>query len=262
MAPCGVDRVVMSLRVLIVDDEPLARERLRGMLQKEAGIEIVGECSHGREAVEVARQLKPDLMFLDIQMPELDGFQVLRELGDRLPAVIFVTAYDQYAVKAFEAHALDYLLKPFKPARLRQAVARARQQLEQPGSHDLSERILALLREQAAPSEQVSRLAIKEGERVRFVRVVDIAWIEASGNYVVVHTGSSRHMMRETLGALEARLPPQKFLRLSRSALVNVDQIEAVQPAERAEHVAVLKSGARVVVTRGVREIQERMKFL
>jgi len=247
---------------LIVDDEPLARERVRGMLEKETGIEIVGECSHGREAVEEARRLKPDLMFLDIQMPELDGFQVLRELADDLPAVIFVTAYDQYAVKAFEAHALDYLLKPFKPARLRLAVERARRELASPAAGDWQERIVALLREQTAPAEYVNRLAIKEGERVQFVRVAEIDWIEASGNYVIVHIGAIRHMMRETLAALEARLSPQKFLRLSRSALVNVDQIEAVQPAERADHVAVLKSGGRVVVTRGVREIQERMKFL
>jgi len=252
----------MSLRVLIVDDEPLARDRVRSLLEKEPDVEIVGECSHGREAVDVSRQVKPDLMVLDIQMPELDGFQVLRELGDALPVVIFVTAFDQYAVKAFEAHALDYLLKPFKPARFRQAVERARQQIAQPGANELQERIVALLREQAAQTEHVSRLAIKDGDRVQFVRVADIDWIEASGNYVVIHVGSTRHMMRETLAALETRLSPQKFLRLSRSALVNVDQIEAVQPSDRAEHVVVLKSGGSVPVTRGVREIQERMKFL
>jgi two-component system LytT family response regulator len=252
----------MNLRVLIVDDEPLARERVRVLLEKEPDVEIIGECSHGREAVDVARRLKPDLMILDIQMPELDGFQVLRELGNELPEVVFVTAFDQYAVKAFEAHALDYLLKPFKPARLREAVERARQRMAEPGADELRERVAALLREEAARPRYMSRLAIKDGDRVQFVRVAEIDWIEASGNYVIVHVGSARHLMRETLAALEDRLSPQKFLRLSRSALVNVEQVEAVQPADRADHVAVLKSGVRVPVTRGVREIQERMKFL
>ncbi|MGH8017380.1 MAG: LytR/AlgR family response regulator transcription factor [Opitutaceae bacterium] len=254
-----------KLRVLIVDDEPLARERVRLLLAKEEDVEIVGECATGAEAIASARESKPGVMLLDIQMPEIDGFGVLRELGPELPVVIFVTAFDEHAVKAFEVHALDYLLKPFKPARLRQALDRARRQLAGPdGGGTAVDRILALLSEQREQAAQswLTRISVRSGDRVRFVNVEDVDWIEASGNYVVVHAGKEKHTIRITLGALEARLSPKQFQRLSRSAVVNLDRIKEIQPLFHGEHVAILKDGTRIPMTRGVRELQERMKFL
>jgi two-component system LytT family response regulator len=255
------------MKAVIVDDEALARERLRTLLARESDVEIVAEAADGRAAVEAVLEHRPDVVFLDIQMPELDGFGVLRELGSDLPAVVFVTAFDEHAVKAFEVHALDYLLKPFKPARLAQAVQRVRLQLAAPAADPSVERILALLEERrrlALPVEEqwLSRISVRTGDRVRFVKTEDLDWIEASGNYVVLHAGSERHTIRETLGALEARLDPKRFQRLSRSAVVHLDRIREVQPLFHGEHVAILKDGTRINMTRGLRELQERMKFL
>jgi len=252
------------MRVLIVDDESLARERVRTLLEREADVEIVGECASGPEAVRSVREVKPDVIMLDIQMPELDGFGVLRELGGVLPVVIFITAFDEHAVRAFEVHALDYLLKPFKPARMRQALDRARQQLSGAGKDVAMDRILALLSQPRMQQEQtwLTRIAVRTGDRVRFVKTDDVDWVEASGNYVVIHAGNERHTIRETLGALEARLSPKQFQRLSRSAVVNLDRIREVQPLFQGEHVAILKDGTRINMTRGVRELQERIKFL
>ncbi len=254
----------MTMRVLIVDDEPLARERLRTLLARETGIEVGGEAGSGPDAVEAIRRLKPDLVLLDIQMPGLDGFGVLRELGPELPAVIFVTAFDGYAVQAFEVHALDYLLKPFKPARLREALSRARARLAGPAPGDVQARVLALLEQHQRRQQEpawLARLAVRTGDRVRFIRTEDIDWIEASGNYVVVHAGAERHTLRETLGSLEARLSPACFQRLSRSAVANIDRIREIQPLARGEPVAILHGGARITMTRGLRELQERLKF-
>jgi two-component system, LytTR family, response regulator len=253
----------MSLRTLIVDDEDLARERLRTLLAREPDVEVIGECATGAEAVAAVRALKPDLLLLDIQMPEMDGFDVLRKLGSELPAVIFVTAFDRYAVKAFEVHALDYVLKPFKPARLSQAVALARVRLVQRGGDALTERIRALLEERAASEPAwVTRVAVRQGERVRFVKVDDIDWIEASGNYVVLHVGADKHLLRETLGALETKLSPKQFLRLSRSAIVNLERVREAQPGFNDQHVVVLAGGTRLPMTRGLRELQERLRSL
>jgi two-component system LytT family response regulator len=255
---------VKPVRVLIVDDEPLARERVRSLLAREADVEIVAECADGGEAVKAVRELKPDVMLLDIQMPELDGFGVLRELGTDLPVVIFVTAFDEHAVKAFEVHALDYLLKPFKPARLRQALDRARRQLSGSGDAGTVDRILSLLEQQREQAKQawLTRIPVRTGDRVRFVKTEDLDWIEASGNYVILHAGKEKHTIRETLGTLEGRLSPKHFQRLSRSAVVNLDRVREVQPLFHGEHVAILTDGTRINMTRGLRELQERMKFL
>lgn len=252
--------------MLIVDDEALARERLRTLLAKEADVSVVGECANGGEAVASIRALKPDLVFLDIRMPGLDGFDVLRELGDGLPAVVFVTAFDAYAVKAFEAHALDYLLKPVKPARLRQTLERARSRpavAADAAVDAMGARLLALLEERAREegSGYLSRLVVRTGDRVRFVKTGEIDWIEASGNYIIVHAGGEKHTLRETLGAIEAKLAPKRFQRLSRSAVVNLDRIREVQPLFHGEHVVILHDGARIPMTRGLRELQERLKF-
>jgi two-component system, LytTR family, response regulator len=253
----------MKIRTLIVDDEAAARDRVRSLLEREGDVEIVGECETGAEALTALRTQKVDLLFLDIQMPEMDGFDVLRRLGRELPVVIFVTAFDHYAVKAFEVHALDYLLKPFKPARLSEAVTHARQYLASRSGDALTERIRALLDERAAAEPTwITRIAVRQGERVRFVKADDVDWIEASGNYVVLHVGDEKHMLRETLGAFETKLSPRQFLRLSRSVIVNLERVLEVQPGFNDEHYVVLKNGPRITMTRGLRELQERLRTL
>lgn len=253
----------MKVRTLIVDDEAAARERLRGLLEKEADIEVIGECENGAEALATIKTKKPDLLLLDIQMPEVDGFDLLRRLGAELPVVIFVTAFDRFAVKAFEVHALDYLLKPFKPARLATALAHAREHLAARGHDTVTQRIRTLLDERAkAETGGVTRVAVRDGERVRFIRTDDIDWIEASGNYIVLHVGSEKHTLRETLGAIEGKLSPKRFLRLSRSAVVNLERVLEAEPGFSDEHFVTLKSGARVTMTRGLRELQERLRAL
>ncbi|MEY2878264.1 MAG: hypothetical protein RLZZ15_644 [Verrucomicrobiota bacterium] len=264
----------MKLTALIVDDEPLARERLRTLLAAEPDLELIGECADGRAAVAAVRQRRPDLLFLDIQMPELDGFQTLAQLSapdaPPLPAVIFVTAFDEHAVKAFEFHALDYLLKPFKPARLKAAVAHARAQLAAKKSgpaagasaDEATARLLALLEARAAAApEYLARLAVRDRDKVRFVKTADLDWIEASGNYLVLHAGKENHVLRETLTALEAQLSPKEFFRLNRSALVRLDRIHHVEPAFNDEHIVILADGTKLTLTRGLRELQDRLRF-
>ena len=248
----------MKIRALIVDDEPLARERIRTLLRDEADIQIAGECADGAAAVKAMEKDSPDLAFLDIQMPGLDGFGVLRAVAkERMPVVIFVTAYDQHALRAFEAHALDYLLKPFKPARFKQAVQHAREQLAQRQAGAMSQGLLELLGQTKPKREFVSRIAVRDGERTLFVKVEQIDYAESAGNYVVLHAGKENHVVRETLGALEEKLDPKRFVRVSRSTLVNVEQIKELQPMFRGEHVVLLHNGKQVPMTRGVRELQE-----
>jgi len=252
----------MKIRALIVDDEMLARKRIFMFLQDEPDLEIVGECGSGTEAIQQSGRLNPDLVFLDVQMPEVDGFDVLRALPpDRWPLVIFITAHQQHAVEAFEIHALDYLLKPFKLARFRQALQRARQKLLAQDAKGQNERFQAwlLAQEQAV---YPSRLTVKSGERTTFVVVNEVDYIEAAGNYAILHAGAMNHVLRETLANLEAKLSPKRFLRVSRSAIVNVDRIKAIQPAIRGEHVVVLKNGRELPLTRGVREVQQCLEAL
>ena len=253
------------MKTLIVDDEPLARQRLRNLLQKTDGIELLPDCPDGQAAVESIRKNHPDLVLLDIQMPGLDGFETIAELAaanEKLPAIIFVTAYDKYAVKAFEVHALDYILKPFKPARLQQAIERARAQLAEKQNPDTAA-ILALIAEhQNAQPAALTRIAVRTGDRIRFVPVDDLDWIEADGNYVILHSATEKHMIRETLGSLEAKLPSKKFHRLSRSAIVNLTRIHEAQPTAAGEHIVILKNGIKIPMTRGLRDLQERLRTL
>jgi len=252
----------MKIRVVIVDDEPLARERIRTLLGQEADIEVAGECETGAEAVKTIRQAKPDLVFLDVQMPGMDGFEVLRALDpDALPMVIFVTAYDQHAIKAFEVKALDYLLKPFKQARFKETVQRAREMLVQRQAGTVSRSLLEMLGQAKPERDYLTRLAVRNGERVLLVRTDQVEYAESAGNYVVLHAGKESHILRETLTALEEQLNPRQFLRISRSILVNVDHIKELQPLFRGEHAVMLQNGKQLTMTRGIREVQDLLKF-
>ncbi len=255
----------MKIRTLIVDDEPLARQRVRLLLDEEPGVEILGESEDGFEAVERIQASKPDLVFLDVQMPDMDGFEVLRRVPPAsLPVVIFTTAYDQHALRAFEVNALDYLLKPFKPTRFEEAVQRARDLIanKQAGLAVLHARgLLALLGQTPAPAGQLTRLAIKTAGKVLFVELDQIQAIEAAGKYAVVHVGKENHVLRETMSSLESHLPPRQFLRISRSVIVNIDQVQELQPMFKGENLVVLKNGKTYPATRPLREIQRKLEF-
>jgi two-component system, LytTR family, response regulator len=250
------------IRALIVDDEPLARERIRALLANEPDIAVTGECINGAQAVAAIRDTKPDLVFLDVQMPGMGGFDVIRDLPkEQMPLVIFVTAYDQHALKAFEVHALDYLLKPFKQARFKETLQHAREALASRQAAENSQKLLALInRSQPAP-EHLARIPVRNGDRVVFVKTDQVDYIESAGNYVVLHAGKENHVVRETLTALEEKLDPKQFLRISRSTLVNADRIKELQPLFKGEHAVLLHNGKQLTMTRGIREVQERLKF-
>lgn len=245
----------MRIRTLIVDDEALARRGIRQHLAFEPDVEVVGECADGQAAIDAIAALQPDLVFLDISMPEADGFDVVAAVGaDCMPATIFVTAYDQYAVRAFEIHALDYLLKPVEPERIRTALARARARLAaRPG--DLAVRVAALLGElgNGPARRHVRRLPIKKNGRVLLVDVEDVLRFEATGNYIEVHTRERMHLLRETLTGLEARLEPDAFVRVSRSCIVNVRHIRELQPHFSGDFVVVLGDESEVQGSRRYR---------
>jgi two-component system LytT family response regulator len=252
----------MKLRVLIIDDEALARDRLRRLLTSDPEVEIVGDSEDGRTGVQQIRELRPDLILLDVQMPGMDGFAMLRALApEELPAVVFVTAYDQHAVHAFEARALDYLLKPPSRARLAEAIARARQQLGPSRSPAVPQALLDLLAEREAAATRVRRIAVKNGERLIFVQAEQIDWVEAAGNYAILHVGKETHILRETMSALEAQLPPDAFLRVSRSAILNLRRVKELQSLSAGDHVAILTDGQRIGMTRSLREVEERLRF-
>lgn len=253
----------MKIRTLIVDDEALARARLRKFLTQEADIEVIGESGSGPEAIAFIEGQKPDLVFLDIQMPEVSGFDVLRALPpENLPAVIFVTAHDQHAIEAFEVHALDYLLKPFKRARLQEAVRRAARHLESRGAAGMNQQLLELLKAPRTEPALLNRIAVKTEDRTIFVKVEDVDYFESAANYVVLCTRTGNHVLRETLTNLEAKLPPKMFLRISRSMIVNLNSIKELQPGLQGDHVVVLHGGKQLAMTRGLKEVQERLQYL
>jgi two-component system LytT family response regulator len=251
----------LRTRIVIVDDEPLARERLRTLLTEEAEVEIVGEAGDTAGAAETILATKPDLVFLDIQMPGGTGFDVITAVGpERMPVVVFVTAYDRYALRAFEVHALDYLLKPFDRERFRQALTRARQQVTRRSAGDLEQRLMALVQDLRPAAQRVDRFVVKSGGRVFFVRTDEIDWIEAAGNYVKLHVGSDTHLVRETMNAVEARLDSEMFFRVHRCHIVNIERVRELQPWFNGEYVVFLKNGTRLTLSRGYREkLQERV---
>jgi two-component system LytT family response regulator len=262
---------MQTIRTLIVDDEPAARQGIRHLLARDPEIYVMGECADGKSAARAILDDAPDLLFLDVQMPGQDGFALLREVGpSRVPAVVFVTAYDQYALRAFEVHAVDYLLKPFDDERFREALARAKHQIRQGELADLRERLLALLEapvatagsgaapapvRPSAPAEGwLKRLAIKSGGRVTILSVKDIDWIEAEGDYVKIHVGKQWHLLRETMKRLESQLDPARFVRVHRSTIVNVERIRELQPYFRGEYVVMLHDGTSLKLSRGYKE--------
>ena len=250
----------MTIRVLIVDDEPPARDLIATLLRDEPDLEVVGQCSNGRDAVAAINRLSPDLVFLDVQMPGMDGFAVLAELpADRLPLVIFVTAFDQHAIRAFEVHALDYLLKPFEYDRLRQAVRHARTQLAQSSGTADRTHLISLLKELHNRGQSWDRLAIRDAGRILFLQPDEIDWIEAEGNYVRLHVGKESHLLRETMNSTEERLASKKFLRVSRSTIVNLERITEWQPLFHGDSVVILRDGTRLTVSRVYRETLDRL---
>ena len=254
--------MLAKIRALIVDDEPVARRGIRLSLQGEKDVEVIGECGDGREALTFIKEQQPDLVFLDVQMPLLDGFGVVAALGaERLPAIVFVTAYDEHAIRAFEAGALDYLLKPFERERFQKTLARARRQILNPDTDDFNRRLDALLQsfktelrgvEQQPPP--LARIAIKEAGRIFFLNVGEIDWIEAQGNYVQLHAGRESHLLRETMDGIEGKLGAARFLRIRRSTLVRVERIKELQPLFNGEYRVVLQDGTRLSSSRRYRK--------
>jgi len=243
------------IRTLIVDDESLARERIRDMLASDPSIEIVAECANGEEAIDSIQEHSPDLVFLDVEMPGIDGFAVLEALPpDRVPAVIFVTAYDQYAVRAFEVYALDYLLKPFDKERFDKALTRAKQGITSERSDALSERILRAIEDIKSKPVHLERLVIKLNGHVFFMKAEEIDWLEAEGNYVRLHSGKESYLLRDTISALESQLDPKRFIRVHRSAIVNVDRISELQPWFHGEYRIILGEGVQLTLSRTYRE--------
>jgi two-component system LytT family response regulator len=245
----------VKIRTLIVDDEPLARERVKRFLKDERDIDIIGECGNGADAIDAIHQKEPDLVFLDIQMPEKNGFDVIRSInGNHLPTIIFVTAYDQYALQAFEVHALDYLLKPFNRERFHRAVARAKEQIEGQHRGELDERLVSLISSITPEKKYLERLVVKSVGRVFFLKTEEIDWIEASGNYLKLHVGRDSHMIRETMNSIEAKLDPSQFMRIHRSTIVNIDRIKELHPMFSGDYSAILRDGTELALSRNYRE--------
>jgi len=253
-----------KIRALIVDDEPIARRGIRQQLRAEPDVEIVGECANGREAVAAIKGQKPDLVFLDVQMPLLDGFGVVEALdAEDIPSIVFVTAYDEHAIRAFEAGALDYLLKPLVPARFQKTLERVREQIGRSNPRELALKLSALLEnlEASRPKSEnrLERIAIKENGRVLFVQVDEIIWISSEGNYVQLHTASVTHLLRETMDGIERKLDPHKFLRLRRSTIARIEQIKELQPLFNGEYAISLKDGTRLTSSRRYRKNLESL---
>jgi two-component system LytT family response regulator len=249
-----------KIRAFVVDDEPPARRRLLELLEREPDIEIAGAFAGGAEALEAMAREAPDLLFLDVQMPGIDGFELLDEVEpDRRPITVFVTAYDSYALKAFEVRALDYLLKPFSDERFEATLSRARERVRSREREALGEKVLSLV-ETPPPREEkpyVSRLVVKNRGQVRFLDVRDVEWIEASGVYVVIHEGGREHLVRESLTALEARLDPSRFARIHRSAIVSLDRVAELRLDDRGGCRVVLGDGTILPLSRRQRDALE-----
>jgi two-component system LytT family response regulator len=251
----------MKIRALVADDQPVARERLVSLLAEETDIDVVAAVSSGTEAVAAVRRFAPDLVFLDMQMPELDGIEVIETVGpDRMPPTIFVTAYDEYAIQAFDLHAVDYLLKPFGRSRFQKALGRARQQLRRDQAGALTERLMALVEQLRSPVLAGERLMVRAGGRVVFVELDQIDWVEAEGNYARLHVAGESYLMRETMSNVLARLGDERFFRIHRSRIVNVARIKELRLAAGGDYDVILDSGVRLGLSRLYKDaLQERL---
>jgi two-component system LytT family response regulator len=250
----------MPFTTLLVDDEPLAREGLRVLLARDPDVSAIHEARNGGEAVDTIQRVRPDLVFLDVQMPEMDGFTVLQNVGaEQMPAVVFITAHDKYAIQAFEMNAIDYLLKPVTEERFGKALARAKSALKARPADETNQRLLSLLETIATPRRSLKRLAVRTAGKTLFVDIEDIDWIEAAENYVQLHVGRAEHLLHVTMSALEKQLDPELFLRIHRGVIVNVRRIKEMQPVTHGEYVITLGNGMRV---QSGRAYSERLKAL
>ena len=248
----------MPINALIVDDEPLARDRIRELLKEHPEVEVIGEARNGREAIDSIAALGPDLVFLDVQMPDLDGFDVLQNLQvEKMPLIIFVTAYDQHALRAFDVHAVDYLTKPFDRKRFAEAVEHAKVFMKGAKEPDTA-RILSMLQELRTGARYLERFAVKNGETVFFVRAEDVDAIEAQGNYVRLSVAKSSHLLRDTLNNIESQINPRRFVRIHRRTIVNIDRVKEVQTWARGEYRVVLFTGACYTLSRTYRQHFEK----
>jgi len=248
----------MKLRAIVVDDEPIARLRIRRMLDADTSVELIAECADGEAAVTAIGRDGPDLVFLDIQMPEMDGFDVVKTVGvERMPVTIFVTAYDQFALRAFEAHALDYLLKPFGKARFADALSRAKQHVAGQLNRQVLENVLATVGQVA--NRYPKQIPVTQSGRVVFIDTSTIDWIDSNGNYAQLHVGNQQYEIRETLSAIERRLDPLDFVRIHRSTIVNIRSIKEIHPWFRGHHLVVLKNGRELRMSRYQNEVARRL---
>jgi len=256
--------ITPAIRTIIADDEDLSRQKLRLLLSSEAGIQVVAECHNGEQTVDAVHAHKPDLLLIDIRMPDMDGFDVLAKIAeDEMPVVVFTTAYDQFAIRAFDAHALDYLLKPFERERLHQAIERTRAELLKSHNLNLTSRILDMLAQKTEPQAEAKqaddRMVIRAGGKVVFLDVKEIDWIEAAANYVKLNAGKDSYLLREGIGSMAERLDPERFVRIHRSVIVNVRKIRELQPCDSGEYIAVLKNGKELSCSRGYRAQVQRL---
>jgi len=249
----------VRIKALIVDDEPLARDRIREMLKEHPEVEVIAEARNGQEAIDAIASQNPDLVFLDVQMPDLDGFSVLQNLDvQKIPLIIFVTAYDQHALRAFDVHAVDYLTKPFDRNRFAEAIDHAKVYMKGTKEPDTA-RILSMLQEIRAGERYLERFAVKNGETVFFVRAEDVDAIEAQGNYVRLSLAGSSHLLRDTLNNVESQINPRMFVRIHRRTIVNIDRVKEVQTWARGEYRVVLFTGAHYTLSRGYRQHFEKL---
>jgi two-component system LytT family response regulator len=250
------------IRCLIVDDEPLAREAIRSLAAADPDLEIAGEAGDGNGAIQAIEALRPDLLFLDVQMSEVDGFEVLEVLaarGGKLPVTILVTAHDQHALRAFEAHAFDYLLKPIHETRFRESISAAKTRIAADNGRDAAERLARLLAENAMTSRRPRRLPVKRNGRIVLIPVDEIEWIESEGNYVRLHLSGQSHLLRETMNGIASRLDPERFMRIHRCALINVDFVQELRPWFTGEYIVRMRSGKELTLTRSHRDALRRL---